>query len=67
MEAVKQFFENNPDATECYSALGIVKATKEEAEALLGGTTEKVILRHAPSEAPAEEEPKKAKGAGKKG
>jgi hypothetical protein len=38
MQTVETFFTENPTATNCFVALGIVKPTFEEALALLGGT-----------------------------
>lgn len=42
MDAVKIFFAENPEATECFEALGYIKATQEEANAVVGGTTGQV-------------------------
>ena len=42
MEAVKQFFEANPEATECYTALGYAYATYDAAKLTVVATTGKV-------------------------
>lgn len=37
MQTPEEFFATHPEAAKCFVALGIAKATAEEAEALLGG------------------------------
>ncbi len=45
-EAVEAFFAENPDATDCFEALGYAKATKEEAEKYLAGVKGKMVTRY---------------------
>ncbi len=52
MEAVKfpteveEFFANNPEATDCFVALGYVRATREEAEKILAGVKGHMPMRY---------------------
>lgn len=53
MSAVKKYFEQNPEATECFTALGLVRGNTEEASRLCGGVMNAKVTRH---ERPADEE-----------
>lgn len=45
-EIVDAFFAEHPEANVCYVALGVVKATLEEAEAFLAGVKGKMAVRY---------------------
>jgi hypothetical protein len=46
MNPVELFFVENPDANECFEALGMVTATREEAELLLAGVKGQMVKNH---------------------
>lgn len=46
MKAVQEFFAANPEANECYTAIGYARATETEAQALLAGISGQKVEKH---------------------
>lgn len=45
-ERIQEFFETNPNATECFEALGKVFTEKEKAQKFLGGVAGRFVTTH---------------------
>lgn len=56
MKAVQEFFAANPEANECYTALGYARATETEAQALLAGVSGQKVEKHTREIKPAVQE-----------